>query len=347
MFFLAFLRSALSCSWRSLAVTLSGGAGGVPGKAGVEVFGKALGTGSGQEKLDLLGSDRAILSGFKAGEGQGAEGGADELQHEIVQRLEEASDLAVSPLGQGNAIPGVGGGLSLENELKGEHRTTVETNLAPGHPFEVGRREASLDFDKVGPGDLETGVEDPLGEVSVVGQEKGPLGLKVEPSDVKKGVDPGEVLPEGRAAFRIKEGGDDSLGLVEKEEEGLRLPGKGTAVHEDLLELGVNPRAGFGDHLPVHRDRTGGDELLGLSAGGDSPVGQNLVEPQAAIGLLVNVGVVGAPIEIGSLGCHVGILYSHSMVEGGLGEMSKTTRLIPGTVAMMRCEIRPRRFGSR
>ena len=70
-------------------------------------------------------------------------------------------------------------------------------------------------------------------------------------------------------------------------------------------------------------------------------------DQEFAYDVISKTSQIGAMIGIGSCCCHVGILYSHSMVEGGLGEMSKTTRLIPGTVAMMRCEIRLRSPGSR
>jgi hypothetical protein len=40
--------------------------------------------------------------------------------------------------------------------------------------------------------------------------------------------------------------------------------------------------------------------------------------------------------------------YSHSMVDGGLLEISMATRLTPGTSLMMRCEMFSRRsYGSR
>ncbi len=191
-------------------------------------------------------------------------------------------------------------------------------------------------------------MENALGEIPVIGEEERPLRLKVEPSDVEKGIDAGKVVPEGRPAFRIEEGGDDALGLVEEKEEGLWLPGQRTSIDKDHLVLGVDPCPGFGDNLSVHRDRARRNQLLGLSPGGNSPMGEDLVEPEATIGLFGGLGFVGGVlVGVGPWGCHVGILYSHSMVEGGLGEISKTTRLIPGTVAIMRCEIRPRRPGSR
>ena len=190
-------------------------------------------------------------------------------------------------------------------------------------------------------------MENALGEVAIIGEKERPLRLKVEPPDVEKGVDAGKVVLEGRSAFRIEEGRHDALGLVEEKEEGLRLPGKRASIDEDHLVLGIDTRSGFGDNLSIHGDRARRDQLLGLPPGGDSPMGEDLVEPEATVGLFRGLGVVGVLFGVGPWGCHVGILYSHSMVEGGLGEISKTTRLIPGTVAIMRCEIRPRRAGSR
>jgi len=201
----------------------------------------------------------------------------------------------------------------------------------------MGRGQSSLDLHKVCAGDLEAGVEDPLGEIAVVCEEERPFRLEIEPADMQDGVDPRKVVLEGRTPFRIEEGGDHPLGLVEEEEEGLRLPGKGTSVHKDILGRGVDARSRLGHDLPVNGDGAGGDQLFGFSSGGHSAMGEKLVEPESAIRLFLRVGgVVWAPVEVGTLSCHVGILYSHSIVEGGLGEMSNTTRLIPGTVAMMR-----------
>ena len=291
----------------------------------------------GQKRVDFRRCHGAVFPGFETREGQGAKGCPDELQNEVVQGLEKAAHLAVSALGQGNAVPGVRGCLSLGDELEGKDRPSVEPHVAPCHSLEMGRSQSSLDLHEIGSGDLESWVEDPLGEIAVVCEKECPFRLEVETSDMQDRVDPRKVVLEGRTPFRIEEGGDDPLGLVKEEEKGLRLPGKGTTVHKNLLRRGVDAGSRLGYDLPVDGDGAGGDQLLGFSSGGDSAVGEKLVEPETAIRLFLRVGgVVGAPLEVGTLGCHGEILYSHSIVEGGLGEMSKTTRLIPGTVAMMR-----------
>ncbi len=128
-------------------------------------------------------------------------------------------------------------------------------------------------------------MENALGEIPVIGEKECPLRLKVEPPDMEQGIDAGKVVPEGRPSFRIEEGGDDPLGLVEEKEKGLRFPGQRAPIDKDHLVLGIDPRPGFRDNLPVHGNRARRNQLLRLSPGGNSPMGEDLVEPEAAIGL--------------------------------------------------------------
>jgi len=61
----------------------------------------------------------------------------------------------------------------------------------------------------------------------------------------------------------------------------------------------------------------------------------------------VEEAVLGMDVEVNEVGARGAVLpgtgYSHSMVLGGLGEMSYTTRFTPLTSLMIREEIRPRR----
>ena len=58
----------------------------------------------------------------------------------------------------------------------------------------------------------------------------------------------------------------------------------------------------------------------------------------------VEEAVLGMDVEVDELAMlHRGPAHSHSMVDGGFDEISKTTRLTPFTSLMMRFEMRPSR----
>jgi hypothetical protein len=83
--------------------------------------------------------------------------------------------------------------------------------------------------------------------------------------------------------------------------------------------------------------------VVGQRDGGEAePFGRlhQLVE----LGGAVEEAILRVDVEVDEISAHVGLLllrgYSHSIVLGGLEEMSSTTRLTPFTSLMMRLEIR-------
>jgi hypothetical protein len=121
-------------------------------------------------------------------------------------------------------------------------------------------------------------MKNPLGEVPVIGQKQGSLGLKVESANMQQGLDIGEKLPERRSAFRIVQGGDDPPRFVEEEKKGFGLPSKRLSFNQNGVGLRVDPGSRFGHDLSVYTYESRCDQLFGLSSGCHSPVGEKFVK---------------------------------------------------------------------
>ncbi len=202
------------------------------------------------------GGHRPVLSRVKAGQGQGTEGGSHQLQHKVVQGFKKTTDLSVSAFGQGDPVPGVGVRIPFRNEFHGNNRSPVKADIPPGDAFEMGRRDSPLDLDQISPRNRIARMKDPLGEIAVVGQEQGPLGLEVEAAHMEQGLDIGKEFPKSRPAFRVVKGRDNPLRLVEKKEKGLGFPPEGFAFDQNSVGLGVDPGSRLGHDLSVDRHQS-------------------------------------------------------------------------------------------
>ncbi len=215
------------------------GRGGCP-MPGVQGFGKMSRPVSSQEGTNFGGGDRAVLSRLESRKSQRADGGSDQFEDEIIERLEEAADLPVSSLCQGDPIPCVAVGRAFEEEFQGRDRTSIEPDPSRGDTFGVVRGHPSLDLHKVGAGDGIAWMKDALRQVSIVRKEERPFGLEVEPANVKQGVNRREKLAKRRPSFGVVQGGDHSPRFIEKEKKGLRFPRKRFSFDQDAVRVGVD-----------------------------------------------------------------------------------------------------------
>ena len=109
----------------------------------------------------------------------------------------------------------------------------------------------------------------------------------------------------------------------------------------------VELRAEDGLHARLHAGRVEIDAaeevaVVGQGEGGEAQLLRALDELLEARGA-VEQAVLRVDVQVNEIGGRFQVPYSHSMVLGGLEEMSKTTRFTPCTSLMMREEILPSR----
>ena len=202
------------------------------------------------------GGHSPVLSGVKPGQSQGTEGGSHQFQDKVVQGFKKTADLPVAAFGQGDPVPGVGVRIPFRNKFHRDNRPAVKADIPPGDAFEMGRRDSSLDLDQISPWNRIARVEDPLGEIAVVGQEQCTLGLEVETAHMEQGFDIGKEFSKSRSAFRIVKGRNNPLRLVEKEEEGFGFSPEGFAFDQNGVGLGIDPGSRLGHDLSVDRNQS-------------------------------------------------------------------------------------------
>lgn len=168
-----------------------------------------------EELANFRRRDRPVFSRVKSGKGQRSKRRSDELQDKIVEGFEESSDFAVPTFCQGDPIPGIRFRIAFGNKLQRANWTSVKFYVPGGDPFDMGWTDPPLDFDEIGSGNGISRMKNALGEVSVIGEEKSPFGLKVKASDMEKRLYVGEKVAKGRAAFRIMKRRDHSARFVE------------------------------------------------------------------------------------------------------------------------------------
>jgi hypothetical protein len=119
----------------------------------------------------------------------------------------------------------------------------------------------------------------PVREVAVVGEQEQPLGLHVQPADVEQALVPvADQVTEVGPALVVLHGRDHADGLVDGEVHlrGVDLDPQAVDV-DDLRGPDTGPE--LGDDLVVDRHPPQGDQLLRPAAGGDTGLGQDLLQP--------------------------------------------------------------------
>ena len=173
------------------------------------------------------------------------------------------------------------------------------------------RGSGTLDGGEVGLLHAVLGVGEAVRQLAVVGEQDDALGLGVEPADVEEtGLAVGDVVAEALAAVRVLHGGDDTGGLVQREEQ-VRLGGHRQAVDLDLVLLRVDPHALLDDDLAVDLDPAGVDQLLAGAARAHAGAGEHLLQPLALLlgareGLRrLDLRLVRVPLAVALLGAGV------------------------------------------
>ncbi len=256
-----------------VASTWCFGTAGYQGRGGLFLFP----AGPGEQKIDFFRRHQTVFSWLQSGKVQISESNPGQFQYKIVQRVKQPADFPVPPFRQGNPVPGVRLGQSFLFEFKRLDRSPVETDFSRFQAFQMGGRKNPLDFDKIGPGHFITGVENPLSQISVVGQEEDSFRLDVEPPHMDQGVDLGKELLEGCFPVGIMEGRYHTFRLVKKKQEGLRLDRNFLAVHCDLVGFRMNLCSRHRNDRSVDPDEASTDHLLGVSPGSQTAMGQKFL----------------------------------------------------------------------
>lgn len=138
--------------------------------------------------------------------------------------------------------------------------------------FFVGQQAAG--FNKIALGDVEVGVHDALGKLSIVGEEEQPAGIEVEASDRDdEGANIAEEIVDGGTILRVLVGGEVTFGLVEDEVDVL-FTDERLGVEQDLVAVHIDPVIGVQNHLAVDGDPAGADPATGFGAGAEAGLRQ-------------------------------------------------------------------------
>ena len=130
--------------------------------------------------------------------------------------------------------------------------------------------------------DLASGVHEPVGQSTVVGEEQEPAALEIEPADrIEPLAEVGHERAYGEPALRIGERADDAAGLVERDGPPRGPAPEALSIHGDLVALRVGARAELVDHLAVDADASGPDQLLGVTSGRHAEGAEDLLQPLA------------------------------------------------------------------
>src|SRR5262249_15321868 len=128
--------------------------------------------------------------------------------------------------------------------------------------------------------DLVTRMEQPVGELAIVGEKDEPLGVVVEPAHR---VEPAELLREeiddDRPPFRIASARDVATRLVKERVARGGFRRQRPAVDGDRIALGVGLGARLEPRQTVDGDAAGGEERFSSAARRQARARQDLAEP--------------------------------------------------------------------
>ena len=232
----------------------------------------------GAQLVGLSASQGAHRPQLEALYGDPSEGVAPQLGHLVAYRLEHALDLVVTALVDDEPDPAVVGVVSQQLDRRGRRRLSVAERYPLG---ELREREAVDVAPHLGAIHLEhlvAWVQQPLGQLTVVGDDQRTLGVPVQaPDRVRTRHVAGQQILDGRAPLRVVQRGDDAGWLVEQQIHRPR-PGQGTTVYSDAVPGRVHALPLLGHDLAVDFDPAGRDELLAAPARSDAGRSQDLVQ---------------------------------------------------------------------
>ena len=231
----------------------------------------------GLEREELVEAERAPLAGAEALAGDPGEADPGEPHHREAAGLAHATDLLVPALAQGDLEPGLAVLVAEEVDVGGGRLAVLEGDaVGPVREVVLGHHAAGLDHVRLG--DAAARVEQAVGEVAVVGDQEDAAGGEVEPAHrVEAGAGAVQQAHHRGATLGIGEGGDHAAGLVEHQV-ARGLGDEAAAVDLDDVDAQVGPGTQLADHLAVHADAPGQDELLAGAPRGDARSGNDLLQ---------------------------------------------------------------------
>jgi hypothetical protein len=203
----------------------------------------------------------AEFAGLEPLGGDPAEGQARQAHDREAGRLTHAADLLVAPLAQGDLEPGLAGLVAIEADLARAGRSVVERH--PGGPaLEIALGHLALHLDDVGLRDVMPRVQQPVGELSVVGEQQRAGGVEIEPPHrVELRIDRLDVLEHRGAPLGVAAGADRQARLVEHEVDEV-LGHELAAIDLDPVGAEVCLCSQLAHHLAVDADLAGHDQVL-------------------------------------------------------------------------------------
>lgn len=220
---------------------------------------------------------RAMFADFEAGDFDGSDLGANQLEDLRVERFDHAAHLPVAAFSNRNFKESVACGVADTLHQSGA-RGAVREFDAVAEAVQLILRERDGRLYEICFRDLGFGTHNVIGKVGVVGHDEQAGCVLVEAA---YGKDPlagfGQQVVDGFAAFGIFIGGEVAFGFVEEE---ITFFGRGerTAVERHAVALHVYPQVGGLDSFPVHGDAAGADPAAGVGAGADAGSRQDAVE---------------------------------------------------------------------
>jgi len=215
------------------------------------------------------------------GQRQGPVTDAHQTTDDNADSIEHATNFPIAPFSDGDVVPAIG---TLPPCLfnvgeAGWAIFQIDTIVELFHGFLV---EVAKNTDGVFPIQPVTGMHQPVGQVTAVRRYQQTTGVDVQSAhgDPATAADFGQIVENGRTAFRIVPGHDFAFGLVIQHHTGQT----GTA-HLEVNQFAVNPNlvgrsnalTDVGRHA-IYADAAGNDPLFQFAAGAMAGISQGLVQ---------------------------------------------------------------------
>ena len=213
----------------------------------------------------------------KAGEGEGADAGADELEDAGAQGLHHAADLAVAAFGEGDLEKRVARGVAHTGDHGRKGRAVGKGHARP-EAVEGSLVQQRGGFHQVGLRYFILRIGKTLAELGVVGEQEEAGGFEVEPPDREDVIrEAAEEVVDSGAVIGVVAGGEVTGGLIEQEIDFFGGAQELT-IEGDAVAAERNPVVGILNQVAIDVDPAGVDERAGLRAGNQAEFGENPFE---------------------------------------------------------------------
>ena len=194
---------------------------------------------------------------------------ADQPVDRKTEVLEDFLDLAVFSFPQAQGEPGVRALLAVKLGLDAEIVDAVDGH-AVGEPIERRLVDVSVRAHAIASQPASRRQLQHAREAAVVGEQKQPFGVDVEPADCDKARQVGRQHSENRVPpLRVASGGDKAPRLMEQKEAGTLRRRKRVAVDAHVVRF-AHVEGWALQHFAIDGDTTLGDPSLGFAARADA-----------------------------------------------------------------------------